>query len=406
MKLRSLILAALLFAGLPLASSSAFVAVSVGFAPPPLPVYVQPACPVEGYIWNPGYWAYADVGYYWVPGVWVEPPRVGVYWTPGYWGFSGGSYAFNAGYWGPSVGYYGGINYGFGYGGVGYFGGEWAGGAFRYNTAVTRVNTTIIKNVYVNKTVIKNGTKPHGASFNGPNGVKAQPTAKEKAVADGEKVPLTPQQQKVREAASKNPELNAKKNGGKPKVAAVKTPDEVAGRAGAGDAAGSDKAGERGAGGAAGADKPGQKGAKADKPGNDGQAAGAIGRGDDAAAPAGKQADKGQNNKARKAEDISNDGAAPQETKAGKGRRQAENGMATQAANRNQTAKADRARSAEAAGNRTQQNRPQAGLNRQKGAQMKAAPRRGAPAGDAAPAAPNKKKKGANDDGGGRRGRF
>ena len=26
----------------------------------------------------------------------------------------------NAGYWGPHVGFYGGINYGYGYGGVGY----------------------------------------------------------------------------------------------------------------------------------------------------------------------------------------------------------------------------------------------------------------------------------------------
>ena len=26
--------------------------------PPPLPVYEQPPCPVEGYIWTPGYWAW------------------------------------------------------------------------------------------------------------------------------------------------------------------------------------------------------------------------------------------------------------------------------------------------------------------------------------------------------------
>ena len=54
-------------------------------------------------------------GYYWVPGTWVQPPRVGVLWTPGYWGFVGGVYAFHAGYWGPHVGFYGGVNYGFGY---------------------------------------------------------------------------------------------------------------------------------------------------------------------------------------------------------------------------------------------------------------------------------------------------
>ena len=45
----------------------------------------------------------------------VEPPAVGLLWTPGYWGFNNGIYAFNRGYWGPHVGFYGGINYGFGY---------------------------------------------------------------------------------------------------------------------------------------------------------------------------------------------------------------------------------------------------------------------------------------------------
>ena len=56
-----------------------------------------------------------------------SPPRAGVLWTPGYWGFAGGVYAWHAGYWGPHVGFYGGINYGFGYGGVGFVGGEWRG---------------------------------------------------------------------------------------------------------------------------------------------------------------------------------------------------------------------------------------------------------------------------------------
>ena len=119
-KLPVVALAALLFAGLPVANSSAFVAVSVGIAPPVIPIYEQPYAPGLGYIWTPGYWDYADVGYYWVPGIWVRPPRVGLLWTPGYWGFGGGRYSFNNGYWGSSVGFYGGINYGFGYVGSGY----------------------------------------------------------------------------------------------------------------------------------------------------------------------------------------------------------------------------------------------------------------------------------------------
>src|SRR5277367_6433680 len=113
------------------------VVVSVRVAPPVLPVYVQPLCPGAGYIWEPGYWAYGDEGYYWVPGTWVLPPSAGLLWTPGYWGFSDGFYAWHVGYWGPTVGFYGGINYGFGYPGRGFYGGYWRGGQYFYNTRVT-----------------------------------------------------------------------------------------------------------------------------------------------------------------------------------------------------------------------------------------------------------------------------
>src|SRR5437870_6428959 len=124
------------------------VGVSVRVGPPPLPVVEQPPCPVEGYMWTPGYWAYGDVDYYWVPGVWVAPPTVGLLWTPPWWGFNNGAYVFNEGYWGPTVGFYGGINYGHGYFGDGYWGGRWEGNVFRYNTAVTRVNTTVVHNTF------------------------------------------------------------------------------------------------------------------------------------------------------------------------------------------------------------------------------------------------------------------
>src|SRR5579872_5521628 len=99
------------------------VGVSIRTAPPAIPVYTQPPCPVDGYLWVPGYWAWdEDEGYYWVPGYWAEPPAVGFLWTPGYWGWAGGVYAWHVGYWGPHVGFYGGVNYGCGYGGVGYGG--------------------------------------------------------------------------------------------------------------------------------------------------------------------------------------------------------------------------------------------------------------------------------------------
>src|SRR5258708_4258471 len=111
--------------------------ISVTFAPPALPVYAQPVCPGDGYIWTPGYWAYGLDGYYWVPGTWVLAPRRGYLWTPGYWGWAGGLYLWHSGYWGLYVGFYGGVNYGFGYTGLGYHGGYWNGERFYYNRSVT-----------------------------------------------------------------------------------------------------------------------------------------------------------------------------------------------------------------------------------------------------------------------------
>ena len=155
------------------AASFAGVFISVGFAPPALPVYTQPVAPGDGYLWTPGYWAYGPAGYYWVPGVWVRPPQVGVLWTPGYWGWGGGAYIFHAGYWGPHVGFYGGVNYGFGYGGVGFEGGYWHGGVFAYNRSVSNVND-MFTNVY-NKTVVVNNVSVNRVSLTaGPAGLQAQ----------------------------------------------------------------------------------------------------------------------------------------------------------------------------------------------------------------------------------------
>src|SRR5271165_4173076 len=110
--------------------------VSITIAPPALPVYEQPMVPSVGYLWTPGYWGYGDEGYFWVPGTWIEPPSEGLLWTPGYWGWNEGAYAWNGGYWGGEVGFYGGVNYGFGYGGAGYEGGYWRDNHFSYNETV------------------------------------------------------------------------------------------------------------------------------------------------------------------------------------------------------------------------------------------------------------------------------
>jgi hypothetical protein len=251
MKLRSFILAA--FLALPLASF-AEVDFSVNIAPPVMPVYEQPLCPVAGYLWTPGYWAYQN-DYYWVPGVWVPPPRVGLLWTPPWWGWNNGAYVFNQGYWGPRVGFYGGINYGYGYTGNGYWGGRWSGNTFQYNTAVTRVNTKIVHNTYINNSVNRQ-VNVNRASFNGPNGVKAEANAEQRAAAaNATKTGPTSQQLARQQAASKDQNLRASVNKGNPNADAIKSFNK-----GEGAGQGKGAQGLEAAGGAAGAgagNKPG-----------------------------------------------------------------------------------------------------------------------------------------------------
>ena len=155
--------------------ASAEFAVSISVAPPPLPIYEQPVIAEDGFIWTPGYWAYGREGYFWVPGTWVQPPEVGLLWTPGYWGWGDGAYAWNAGYWGTEVGFYGGVNYGYGYAGRGYDGGYWQDRHFYYNTAVSHVNVTNVHNVYT-QTVVHNMTVNRTSYNGGTGGIAARPT--------------------------------------------------------------------------------------------------------------------------------------------------------------------------------------------------------------------------------------
>ncbi|MDP9084374.1 MAG: adenylate cyclase, partial [Pseudomonadota bacterium] len=189
-------------------------------APPPLPDYEQPPCPEEGYLWTPGYWGYGRGGYFWVPGTWVQPPRVGVLWTPGYWGFVGGVYAFHTGYWGPHVGFYGGVNYGYGYGGAGYVGGRWSGSSFAYNRTVNNVNVTNVHNTY-NETVINNFTVNKVSYNGGTGGLAVAPTAQEKAASREQHLAQTPLQRQHVQEAVRNPALSVRENGGHPAIAAT-----------------------------------------------------------------------------------------------------------------------------------------------------------------------------------------
>lgn len=212
------LLAASAFTIAPHAEARVFI--SVNLAPPLLPVYEQPPLPGPGYLWTPGYWAYAAGGYYWVPGTWVRAPYRGALWTPGYWGWGGGgAYVFHGGYWGLHVGYYGGINYGYGYTGNGYYGGYWNRGGFYYNRAVNRFDGVRITNVY-NRTVINN-TVVNRYSFNGPGGITRAATRQELAVARERHMGPTGAQVQQRMLASRTESLRASVNHGTPPIAAT-----------------------------------------------------------------------------------------------------------------------------------------------------------------------------------------
>jgi hypothetical protein len=217
----------LIVLAIPAISTSSYAQVSVGIsvtiAPPELPVYDQPLCPGDGYIWTPGYWAWGDDDYYWVPGTWVLAPEAGFFWTPGYWAWGGSGFVFYDGYWGPVVGFYGGINYGYGYFGRGYEGGRWDNGHFYYNRTVNNVNVTQIHNVY-NTTVINNTTVTR-VSYNGGNGgINVRPTPQEEAAAHEKHIPPVAAQIQHIQAARAKPELRASANLGKPPIGATPKP--------------------------------------------------------------------------------------------------------------------------------------------------------------------------------------
>jgi hypothetical protein len=225
-KTRWIFLALLFAIALPI-SSFAGVFISVGIAPPPLPVYEQPPCPEPGWMWAPGYWAYGPDGYYWVPGQWVPAPYQGALWTPPYWGWEGGFYVFHPGYWGRHVGYYGGVNYGFGYMGVGFVGGAWQGGFFRYNTAIVRVDERRIHNVYVDRDIIRRNTivnDRHIAYSGGPGGVRHDPRPEERAAMHEQHMAPTSYQANQERNFRSDRNAYATNNGGRPQTPAMARP--------------------------------------------------------------------------------------------------------------------------------------------------------------------------------------
>jgi WXXGXW repeat (2 copies) len=200
------------------------IGIRVAIGPPALPVYEQPICPGDGYLWTPGYWAYDDSvsAYYWVPGTWVQAPEVGFLWTPGYWKWGEGGYFFNEGYWGETVGFYGGINYGFGYWGGDYEGGRWDHGYFFYNTSVNNLRGGDFRNVYNERVENNNENR---VSFNGGRGgLEARPTRQQEAAAIQRHIPAVAAQIDHAQTARANPEQRAGVNHGNPAIAATARP--------------------------------------------------------------------------------------------------------------------------------------------------------------------------------------
>jgi hypothetical protein len=232
MRFRIALSAAALSATLLLASTASWsqISISVNIAPPPLPVYTQPLLPAVGYIWVPGYWAWADGSYYWVPGTWVQPPQPGLLWTPGYWGWDNGAYLWHEGYWAPEVGFYGGINYGFGYNGSGYAGGYWRNGAFFYNRTVNRIPAGVRGGHFYSRQVAH--PPASRASFNGGRGgIQARANAAQLNAERARRVQPLAAQRQLQQAASRNPGLRANANHGRPPIAATARPEQFGAQA-------------------------------------------------------------------------------------------------------------------------------------------------------------------------------
>jgi len=218
------LIAAMVLAAVPLVHAQVSLSVGINVAPPELPIYAQPVIPNDGYLWTPGYWSWNanDNDYYWVPGTWVSAPYVGAMWTPGYWGYVDDHYIWNRGYWGDHIGYYGAINYGFGYTGVGYQGGYWNHGAFSYNRSVNNVSNVHVTNVYnSNVTVVQN---THVSFNGGKGGVQMTASKNEQIVNSMPHQQATAPQAQHEAATHTQPDQRLSVNHGAPKVAATPEP--------------------------------------------------------------------------------------------------------------------------------------------------------------------------------------
>lgn len=201
--------AAIIAPGTAMAEVSFGLSIRIGYPPPPMPVYEQPPLPGPDYIWVPGHWEWSDWidDYFWVDGYWDQPPEPGLLWTPAWWGWDHGAYVYHGGYWGREVGWYGGIDFGFGYHGHGWEGGYWNGRHLAYNRAavnVTNVTNINVTNVYYRPVRTEHNDRGPRVSYaGGQGGVRAEPTPAELRASQAPHIPPTPvQQQRIQQAAA------------------------------------------------------------------------------------------------------------------------------------------------------------------------------------------------------------
>ncbi len=149
---------------------------------------------------------------------------MGALWTPGYWGFYGGRYSFYPGHWGLHIGFYGGINYGFGYIGRGYEGGYWNSGRFFYNREYNHLNERIVRNVYRYRANVRGVNAPHVSYRGGDGGVRARPEASERQAWHEPTAPRMNSQVQHAQQYQGNRGQFANTNHGRPATPAVREP--------------------------------------------------------------------------------------------------------------------------------------------------------------------------------------
>jgi hypothetical protein len=119
------------------------------------------------------------------------------------------------------------VNYGFGYGGIGFFGGEWRGGVFAYNSAVANFGSLHPANVYMNRTIVEQNSivnNNHVAFNGGPGGINRVPSAEEQRFSNENHFQPTANQMQHQTNAAMDRSQLASVNQGHPSTTAMSRP--------------------------------------------------------------------------------------------------------------------------------------------------------------------------------------